>query len=163
MTFVDDLKSGKCAIYGQFTAILTFLFLVIFGFFNLVSSLIIFSILGWVFAGIVFLVEMPFCAKCCANDNLKRVSDFFQANQFKACLYLVFSIVLWCSIRVQASTILVSATFMTFTTAFYDSCWLTMMIGIPAIAALRHEDPAKSSVNGTNLAVQATSTFGGRV
>ncbi|EGF83491.1 hypothetical protein BATDEDRAFT_85033 [Batrachochytrium dendrobatidis JAM81] len=151
MTFVDDLKSGKCAIYGQFTAILTFLFLVIFGFFNLVSSLIIFSILGWVFAGIVFLVEMPFCAKCCANDNLKRVSDFFQANQFKACLYLVFSIVLWCSIRVQASTILVSATFMTFTTAFY------------AIAALRHEDPAKSSVNGTNLAVQATSTFGGRV
>ncbi|KAH9252898.1 hypothetical protein BASA81_009201 [Batrachochytrium salamandrivorans] len=106
MTFVDDLKSGKCAIYGQFTALLTFVFLVIFGFFNLVSTLIIFCILGWVFAGIVFLVEMPFCAKCCANDSLKQVSDFFQANQFKAVLYLIFSIVLWCSMRVQTSTII---------------------------------------------------------
>ncbi|KAL2911826.1 Golgi apparatus membrane protein tvp18 [Polyrhizophydium stewartii] len=151
MSIIDDLKSGRCAIYGQFSALLAFVCLVIFGFFNLISTLIIFSILGWVFAGLIFLIEVPFCASCCANENLQRVSRFFQANQFKAILYLVLSIIMWLSTRVATSSLIVSALLLTLTTAFYG------------IAALRKEDPAKSTLNSASTAVQASSTFGGRV
>ncbi|KAI8926093.1 hypothetical protein BC831DRAFT_435570 [Entophlyctis helioformis] len=149
MSILDDIKSGKCAIYGQFSALASIVFLILFGVLNLVSTLIIFAVLGWIFAGIIILIEIPFCT-CCVNDTLTRMSRFFQANQFKAALYLVFAVIIWLSTRVGNSTMIISAIFLTLSSFFYG------------VAAFRKEDPAKSTFNGST-AQAATSTLGGRV
>ncbi|RKO97847.1 hypothetical protein CXG81DRAFT_15580 [Caulochytrium protostelioides] len=138
MSFMEEIASGKFSIYGQWFGILSIIMLIIFGITNMISSRIIFCILGWVMAGIMLFYELPFLTFCCRRAPLfDRFIEFFNPPAMRSVLYLIFAVVMWLSLLVGSSSLIVPAVFLSLT--FF--CYLT--------AFFRKQPTERSTLTGT--------------
>lgn len=120
MTIVDEIKSGKFGIYGQWLALISAVTFIFTGFFNLFGMLILFAIFGWVFTFIILIIEVAFFQKCCpTSDNFNNFISKFENNFYRSGLYTAMAIIMWFSTSVEGSTIVVGAIFMTLSAACY--------------------------------------------
>lgn len=138
MGLVDDFRSGNFTVYGQWTAILTIVLLIIIGIACFISTLIPFSILSFGFAGVMLLLEVPILTSCCpcAGPRTESFVKFFSNPIFKTCLYAVFAALIWVSLLVATSTMIISA------------LALTTTCGLYGVAMFRKDTPSGSSVLG---------------
>ncbi|KAG2189178.1 hypothetical protein INT44_004320 [Umbelopsis vinacea] len=61
-------------------------------------SHVVFSIVGWVIAFILVLVEVPLCMRMCpTNDKFDTFIRYFENTLFRAIMYLCFAVVMFLS------------------------------------------------------------------
>ncbi|KAI9090504.1 hypothetical protein DFS34DRAFT_597509 [Phlyctochytrium arcticum] len=119
MSLGSELTSGKCTIYAQWCAILSVLFLIIFGITNFLS-VIIFAIIAFVEAFFMIWLELPLLAACLpGGPKIQKFKEFFAKTSLRAALYAVFAVLIWLSLLESATSILVAAVFLTLTSGFY--------------------------------------------
>ncbi|KAI8819137.1 uncharacterized protein EV422DRAFT_119052 [Fimicolochytrium jonesii] len=119
MSLGSELKSGKFTIYAQWAAILSVLFLIIFSITNIIS-LLLFAILAWIEAFFMIWLEIPLLTVCCpGGPKIDAFQRFFQNTLFRSILYAVFAVVMWLSILSSASTLIIAAITLSFTSIFY--------------------------------------------
>ncbi|KAJ3414367.1 Golgi apparatus membrane protein tvp18 [Chytridiales sp. JEL 0842] len=119
MSIVDEFKSGQFSLYAQWMAIISLLLLVILGFTNFLG-VTIFAVLGFIFAGFMFFLELPILtAWCPTGPKTERAVKFFGKPLFRMALYAVFSIVMWLSIMQATTSILIAAVSLSATTVLY--------------------------------------------
>ncbi|KAJ3172934.1 Golgi apparatus membrane protein tvp18 [Geranomyces variabilis] len=152
MTIGSELKSGKFTIYAQWyiyntpkhfqtrnrypAAILSVLFLIIFSITNFISVLP-FAILAWVEAFFMIWLEIPLLTVCCpGGPKIDAFQKFFQNTLFRSILYAVFAVLIWLSILMSATSLLVAAISLSFTCIFYF------------ISVIRREELSRSGVTG---------------
>jgi hypothetical protein len=74
MSFVEKLKaeatSLEYTIYAQWSAIISVILLIIVGIINFISRIFVWSIVGWVFCGIIVILEVPFFTLMFRNGRL---------------------------------------------------------------------------------------------
>ncbi|KAG2235594.1 hypothetical protein INT48_002368 [Thamnidium elegans] len=97
MGFFDEIKSKNCSLYGQWLGIISIILLIALGIVGFTGH-IIFSIVGWVIAFLLVLVEIPLCLKVCpTSPKLDSFIAYFENCYFRAILYLVFAVVMFLS------------------------------------------------------------------
>ncbi|ORX95634.1 golgi apparatus membrane protein TVP18, partial [Basidiobolus meristosporus CBS 931.73] len=133
MGFADEIKSGSFSIYGQWSAIIAAICLIIFGIISF-THVVVFAILGFIFAACILIVEIPFCGMIIPKSS--AVLDRLSSNMMRAILYLVFAIVIWVSIAQKFTTLFLGALFLTFSVLFYG------------IAHLRGQERSASVLTG---------------
>ncbi|KAK9768762.1 Golgi apparatus membrane protein tvp18 [Basidiobolus ranarum] len=133
MSVVDEFKSGNFSIYGQWSAIIAAICLVVFGIIKF-TSVVVFAIFGFIFAVCILILEIPFCGMVIPKSSV--VTDRFSSNLMRAILYLVFAIVIWVSIAQKFTVLFLGALFLTFSVLFYG------------IAHLRGQDRSSSTLTG---------------
>ncbi|KAI8353228.1 hypothetical protein BD560DRAFT_336780 [Blakeslea trispora] len=67
MGVFDEVKSKNFALYGQWLGIISIILLIALGIVGFLSH-VVFSIVGWVIAFILVLVEIPLCLKVCPTS-----------------------------------------------------------------------------------------------
>ncbi|KAJ3305952.1 Golgi apparatus membrane protein tvp18 [Kappamyces sp. JEL0829] len=132
MGCMDELKSGKFAIYAQWGGLASSIICVLVGISCLTSSTIIFAVASIAIGCLLFLLEVTWVAKCIRGTD--RIIELSKNNKMKLGLYSISSVVIWLSLLVAVSTLILPALVLTFTTGCY--------LG----AVMRNEDPAKSGV-----------------
>ncbi|KAI9014061.1 hypothetical protein DFJ74DRAFT_681131 [Hyaloraphidium curvatum] len=152
MGFMDELMSGKAGLYGQWLGILSALLLLIFGIIAFLSN-IIFCLIGFVFIPIILFTEIPFCLKICPfNEGFNNFMKTFENPIYRTLMYLVMTVVMWCSLSISTTTLIIPCLTLTATFICY------------AISAFKKEGRTTSSLTGGSGVVQAaTSTMGGAV
>ncbi|KAI9146079.1 hypothetical protein BKA69DRAFT_322713 [Paraphysoderma sedebokerense] len=136
-SFKTDLKSGKFTVYAQWMSYLSVLFLIIFGISNLFSTLIIFALIALCEAAVMFLMELPFFAKCCpTGPRMQSCIAFFEGNWLRAALYAAFAFMMWLSLMVAASGLIVSAVTLTICAICY------------ALAGFKHQERENTALTG---------------
>lgn len=136
MSVSSELSSGKFTIYAQWCAILSIIFLVVFGILNFLS-VIPFAILGFVEAFLMVFLELPLVAFCCPSfEIVNKFKQFFENIILRTVLYLGFAFLIWLSLIMSVSTLIIPAVFLTLTSAFYG------------IAQLKHEGLERSQFTG---------------
>ncbi|KAI9244600.1 hypothetical protein EDC94DRAFT_572290 [Helicostylum pulchrum] len=97
MGFFDEIKSKNCSLYGQWLGIISIILLIALGIVGFTGH-VIFSIVGWVIAFLLVLVEIPLCIKVCpTSPKLDSFIAYFENCYFRAILYLVFAVVMFLS------------------------------------------------------------------
>ncbi|KAJ3009791.1 Golgi apparatus membrane protein tvp18 [Thoreauomyces humboldtii] len=100
-------------------AILSVLFLIIFSITNIIS-LIPFAIISWVEAFFMIWLEIPLLTVCIpGGPKIDAFQRFFQNTLFRSILYAVFAVLIWLSILMKASSLLVAAITLSATSIFY--------------------------------------------
>jgi hypothetical protein len=122
MTFMDELKSGQCAIYAQWAGWISSLFLIIFGITSFLS-IPIFAIIALAQGVFLFLLEFTFCAKCIRGTD--RIIEISKDLRIKLGVYIVFSTIMWMSLIQKADSILVTAILQTIAAILYGDIFLT--------------------------------------
>ncbi|KAK9701262.1 Golgi apparatus membrane protein tvp18 [Basidiobolus ranarum] len=133
MSISDEFRSGNFSIYGQWTAIIAAICLIVFGIIKF-TSVVVFAIFGFIFAACILILEIPFCTAVIPKSSV--VTDRFSSNLMRAILYLIFAIVIWASIAQRFTVLFLGALFLTFSIFFY------------AIAHFRGQDRASSTLTG---------------
>ncbi|KAI8899543.1 hypothetical protein BC833DRAFT_585390 [Globomyces pollinis-pini] len=145
MSFLDELKAGKCAIYGQWAGMLSGLLLLIFGI-SALLSVPIFAIIAFCEGLFVILLEFTFLAKCIRNTD--RIIAISGDIRIKCMIYGVFATSIWLSLIQKTDTILVTAVTLTVAFFFYG------------LAIIKGETGARSNVISqegiVNAGVRAT-------
>ncbi|TPX46235.1 hypothetical protein SeMB42_g03781 [Synchytrium endobioticum] len=136
MTVLDEIKSGHMTFYAQWAAILSIIFLIVFGIMNILGNPI-FSIIGWGIAFVLIFLEIPMLARCCpSNPTFDNFIKFFERNSTRVFLYAAFAVLEWLSVLIRADTIILCAITLTATFVFY------------VIAMFKGETPMKSGFTG---------------
>ncbi|KAI8090619.1 hypothetical protein BDF21DRAFT_333609 [Thamnidium elegans] len=79
MGFFDEIKSKNCSLYGQWLGIISIILLIALGIVGFTGH-IIFSIVGWVIAFLLVLVEIPLCLKVCPTSPKLFAVVMFLSN-----------------------------------------------------------------------------------
>ncbi|KAI8915989.1 hypothetical protein EDD86DRAFT_243952 [Gorgonomyces haynaldii] len=118
MNIFEDLKKGKAGIWATYVALLSALLLFIFASTGIGSHALffVFTIIGWAEGLLVLLIEFPFCAKIFRGTD--RVLQVSGNKNFKAITYLVFSILIWLSLLLVSTIILLPAVTLLLAAAF---------------------------------------------
>ncbi|KAI9156001.1 Golgi apparatus membrane protein tvp18 [Blastocladiella emersonii ATCC 22665] len=142
MGFIEELKSGNGTVYAQWGGLLSIIFLVIGGFSNLFSSLIVFAFIAWAEAFIMILLEIPVFQKCCPHGpRVQAFVKYFEGNYLRAVLYVGFSVLMWLTLTISSSfTFFILGAL---TTAFSAFCY--------GIAGLKKQERQPSTLTGANL------------
>ncbi|KAJ3209811.1 Golgi apparatus membrane protein tvp18 [Dinochytrium kinnereticum] len=84
------------------------------------TAVLPFAFAAWVEAAIIVLLEIPIITQCCpCGPNTSSFLKFFENTVFRTILYLVFAGIIWLSIIMAASSIIVAALALTVTFVFY--------------------------------------------
>ncbi|KAI8364915.1 hypothetical protein BD560DRAFT_402440 [Blakeslea trispora] len=67
MGLLEELKSRNFSLYAQWLGVISIILLVALGVVALTSN-IVFAIVGWVIAFILFFIEVPLCTKFCPTS-----------------------------------------------------------------------------------------------
>lgn len=80
----EELSSGKYSLYAQYMSVISLLLLVFMPFLYISHAglLFIWSIVSWVIAGFITLIEFPIFARCIPADG--PVERFFKSTKFYA-------------------------------------------------------------------------------
>ncbi|ORX50947.1 hypothetical protein DM01DRAFT_251732 [Hesseltinella vesiculosa] len=85
----DEAKSMNFSLYGQWLGIISICLLIALGVVGIASH-VVFSIVGWVIAFLLVLVEIPLCIKLCpTSPKLDVFISYFENCYFRAVMYLV--------------------------------------------------------------------------
>ncbi|KAI9475881.1 MAG: hypothetical protein EXX96DRAFT_574998 [Benjaminiella poitrasii] len=109
MGFLDEIKSRNFSLYAQWLGVVSIILLIALGVVCLTSN-VIFAIVGWVIAFILFFVEVPFCTKICPTSP--RFDAFiarFENAYFRGAVYIVFSIVMFLSTLIKTTLLVIPA------------------------------------------------------
>jgi hypothetical protein len=117
MNLLEELKSGKAGIYAQWIGLISIIFLLAFGISLFLSSVIVFCIIAFVQAGLILLIEYPFCAKMLRGTD--RLIQAAESKPFKAGMYAVFAVLQWLSLLVATSGLIVPAILLSLTAILY--------------------------------------------
>ncbi|KAI8833544.1 hypothetical protein BC829DRAFT_407783 [Chytridium lagenaria] len=152
MSIIEEFRSGKFTIYGQWWAIISALLLIIFGLASF-QAVLPFAFAAWIQAAIIVLLEIPIVTQCCpCGPSTSSFLKFFENTVFRTVLYLVFSGIIWLSIIMAASSLIIGAITLTVTFILYG------------IAATRKEEMQRSFYTGgkgiTDKGPAATKTTG---
>ena len=79
-------------------------------------------------------LEIPFCHSCLDSDGF--MAKFIKSSALRSLLYLIFAIVLWASLSVAISTLIIPAISMTITAILYMT------------SLFKKEEPVKSTMTG---------------
>ncbi|KAG2190343.1 hypothetical protein INT46_011598 [Mucor plumbeus] len=97
MGVFDEVKSRNFSLYGQWLGIISIILLIALGIVGFISH-VVFSIVGWVIAFILIVVEIPLCMKFCpTSPKFDGFIAYFENCYFRAILYLVFAVVMFLS------------------------------------------------------------------
>ncbi|CAO3640380.1 unnamed protein product [Mucor hiemalis] len=97
MGVFDEVKSKNFSLYGQWLGIISIILLIALGIVGFISH-VIFSIVGWIIAFILILVEIPLCIRLCpTSPKFDGFISYFENCYFRAILYLVFAVVMFLS------------------------------------------------------------------
>ncbi|ORX98644.1 hypothetical protein K493DRAFT_299804 [Basidiobolus meristosporus CBS 931.73] len=88
MSISTEFRSGNFSIYGQWSAIIAAICLVVFGIIKF-TSVVVFAIFGFIFAALILILEIPYCGMIIPKSSV--VTDFFSSNLMRAILYAVSS------------------------------------------------------------------------
>ena len=116
MGFSEELRSGKTAIYGQWTGWLASILSIILGITNLVV-IPLFAILAIGMGAFLFLLEFTMFAKCIRGTD--RIIAISQNLTLKTIIYSVFGLVMWLSLTSSATALIVIALLETLAAVFY--------------------------------------------
>ncbi|KAJ3115034.1 hypothetical protein HDU96_001261 [Phlyctochytrium bullatum] len=112
----DEWNSGNCTIYGQWMAILT-------GLRELASfqQVVPFAFAAWVIAFFIVLLEIPIVTQCCScfGERTSSMLKFFENTIFRTVLYLVFAGIIWLSLMMNVTSLIIGAIGLTITMIFY--------------------------------------------
>ncbi|KAJ3103968.1 Golgi apparatus membrane protein tvp18 [Phlyctochytrium planicorne] len=124
------------SLYGQWMAILSGLLLIIFGLASF-STVVPFAFAAWVEAFLIILLEIPIVTQCCAcGPATSGFLKFFENAVFRTVLYVVFAGIIWLSILMTATSLIIGAISLTVTVIFYG------------IAASKKEELTRSFYTG---------------
>ncbi|CAO3587438.1 unnamed protein product [Absidia cylindrospora] len=105
----NEAKSMNFSLYGQWLGIISIILLIALGVVDFVSHWA-FSIVGWVIAFLLVLVEIPLCFKLCpTSPKLDGFISYFENCYFRAVMYLVFAVVMFLSNLLSGATPLIAA------------------------------------------------------
>ncbi|KAI8075115.1 TVP18/Calcium channel flower [Gongronella butleri] len=105
----DEAKSMNFSLYGQWMGIISIILLIALGIVGLPGH-VVFSIVGWVIAFLLVLVEVPLCMKMCpTSPKLDSFLAYFENCYFRAAMYLVFAVVMFLSNLLNGATPLIAA------------------------------------------------------
>lgn len=136
MTVAAELTSGKCTIYAQWCALLSVVFLVLFGVLN-IFSVLPFSILAFAEAFFMIFLELPLVAACLPSFSfIAKFKEIFENILLRCGLYFGFAVLMWLSFIMSFTTLIIAAVFLTLTSGFY------------LIAFLKHEGLERSMFTG---------------
>ncbi|KAJ3305951.1 Golgi apparatus membrane protein tvp18 [Kappamyces sp. JEL0829] len=139
--FMNEVKSGKMSVYGQWLGWLSGILLIIFGI-TQILSVPVFAILAFVEGAFIFLLECPFVTQCLRNTD--RIIAISKDNRIKCGIYVVFATLMWLSLVQTVNSILISAISQTAAAVCYG------------IAVYRGEEGGGSNfVNRQNIAQTA--------
>ncbi|KAI8581351.1 hypothetical protein K450DRAFT_232624 [Umbelopsis ramanniana AG] len=97
MGLLDEFRSKNFSLYGQVFGIISIILLIALGIVTFLSH-VVFSIVGWVIAFILILVEVPLCMRMCpTNDKFDTFIRYFENTLFRAIMYLCFAVVMFLS------------------------------------------------------------------
>ncbi|KAI9305484.1 hypothetical protein BJ944DRAFT_265115 [Cunninghamella echinulata] len=136
MGVLDEFKSRNFSLYAQWGGVISIILLIVLGAICLTGN-VPFSIIGWVFAFILFFVEVPLCIRFCPTSP--RFDSFvskFENSYLRAGLYLVMAIIMFLSTTVSKTILLLPAVILLFTSIFY------------LIAAVKQQPHASSKILG---------------
>ncbi|KXN73000.1 hypothetical protein CONCODRAFT_77534 [Conidiobolus coronatus NRRL 28638] len=123
MSFVEKLKaeatSLEYTIYAQWSAVISVILLIIIGIVKFISYVFVWSIVGWVFCGIIVILEVPFFTLMFRNGRFEGFLSKFENPTFRAGAYLAAAIVMYLSAIVQSSGFIACGVFLTFVSIFY--------------------------------------------
>ncbi|KAH8552654.1 hypothetical protein BGW37DRAFT_489763 [Umbelopsis sp. PMI_123] len=136
MSIADEFASRNFSLYGQWLGLASLITLIVIGVFTVVGNPI-FAIIGWVFAFILFFVEVPLCMKFCpTSPRFDAFAARFENSYLRALLYLVMAVVMFLSATISATLLLLSACFLLFAGLSYG------------FAALKGQPHASSTMLG---------------
>ncbi|KAI8342315.1 hypothetical protein BC941DRAFT_498782 [Chlamydoabsidia padenii] len=105
----DEAKSMNLALYGQWLGIVSIILLIALGIVGFMSH-VAFSIVGWVIAFLLVLVEIPLCLKLCpTSPKLDGFISYFENCYFRGAMYLIFAVIMFLSNLVSGATPLIAA------------------------------------------------------
>ncbi|CAO3698438.1 unnamed protein product [Rhizopus stolonifer] len=91
---LEEIKSRNCALYGQWLGIISIVLLIALGIVGFTHH-VVFSIVGWIIAFILAVVEIPLCLKFCpTSPKFDAFIAFFENCYFRALMYLAFAVVM---------------------------------------------------------------------
>ncbi|KAH8554805.1 hypothetical protein BGW37DRAFT_211371 [Umbelopsis sp. PMI_123] len=97
MGLFDEFRSKNFSLYGQVFGIISIILLIALGIVTFLSH-VVFSIVGWVIAFILILVEVPLCMRMCpTSEKFDTFVRYFENTLFRAVMYLVFAVVMFLS------------------------------------------------------------------
>ncbi|CAO3626030.1 unnamed protein product [Cunninghamella blakesleeana] len=97
MGCMDEITSKNFSLYGQWLGIISIILLIALGIVGFIGH-VVFSIVGWVIAFILILVEIPLCLKLCpTSPKLDGFISYFENCYFRAAMYLIFAVVMFLS------------------------------------------------------------------
>ncbi|KAI8333651.1 Golgi apparatus membrane protein TVP18 [Chlamydoabsidia padenii] len=108
MGLFSEAKSMNFSLYGQWLGIISIILLIALGIVNFLSH-VVFSIVGWVIAFLLVLVEIPLCLKLCpTSPKLDSFISYFENSYFRAVMYLIFAVVMFLSNLLSGATPLIA-------------------------------------------------------
>ncbi|KAG1470684.1 hypothetical protein G6F56_002537 [Rhizopus delemar] len=136
MGVLDEIKSRNFSLYAQWLGVLSIALLIALGVVCLFSN-IPFAIIGWIFAFILFFVEVPLCTRFCPTSP--RFDSFiarFENSYYRGALYIIFAVVMFLSNIVQTTLLNIPAVTLLLTFISY------------VIAAMKHQPHASTKILG---------------
>ncbi|QLG72688.1 hypothetical protein HG535_0D03960 [Zygotorulaspora mrakii] len=119
---ISDLKSFNFSLYGQWFGYINIILCLALGIANLfhVSAVIAFGIVSIVQGLIILFIEIPFLLKICPlSNNFIEFIKKFETNGYRCLFYIGMSVIQWCSIILQATSLIVVAVGLTISAISY--------------------------------------------
>ncbi|KAI8370643.1 golgi apparatus membrane protein TVP18 [Radiomyces spectabilis] len=136
----DEIKSRNFSLYGQWLGIASIILLIALGIVGLQSH-IVFSIVGWVIAFILLMVEIPLCLKVCpTSPKFDGFIAYFENCYFRAVMYLIFAVVMFLSRLMNTGPLIAAAV-----------CLLLAAISYGAAAVMGQSFASSRILGGTGV------------
>ncbi|KAI9018588.1 Golgi apparatus membrane protein TVP18 [Phycomyces nitens] len=136
-----EIRSMNFSLYGQWLGLASIALLIALGIVGL-SGHVVFSIVGWVIAFIVMMVEVPLCLKFCPTGHrFDGIAPYFENSYFRTAMYLVFAIVMFLSNILHGATPLIACAV----------CLLLAAISYGAAAVMGQAFASTSMLGGTGV------------
>ncbi|ORX58167.1 putative clathrin-coated vesicle protein [Hesseltinella vesiculosa] len=136
MGLMDELRSRNFSLYGQWGGIVSIILLIVLGAISVAGN-IPFAIIGWIFAFILFFVEVPLCMKVCpTSPKFDTFVSHFENAYLRAALYLGMGVIMLLSNTVSTTILNLPAVIL----VMAGVCYL--------IAAVKQQPHASSKILG---------------
>ncbi|KAL0080129.1 hypothetical protein J3Q64DRAFT_1752833 [Phycomyces blakesleeanus] len=136
-----EIRSMNFSLYGQWLGLASIALLIALGIVDLTKH-VVFSIVGWVIAFIIIMVEIPLCFKMCpTSPKFDTFVAYFENSYFRAAMYLVFAIVMFLSNLLHGATPLIACAV----------CLLLAAISYGVAAVMGQAFASSSLIGGTGV------------
>ena len=108
MSLWQQLTSGQANVYAQYLAFLSIPLLIITGFSNLITSLIIWSVIAIIASIIILFLEVPFCVKCCpTSPRFDGVIKSLDRHMYRCLFYAGVAVCMWFAVSASGGVFFV--------------------------------------------------------